>query len=133
MCLVSKWIFPRKAKEDIVCYKVFIVTQNPDTHEIIEAVTPFMYEEVNILQPIKAISKKSLLKRWWHGICEPYIKTDGYIHTVRNISLAKELIKYYQINGGEIFKCIIPKGTKYHVGEGNTDLCSKTIKVIQLI
>ena len=133
MCLISKWRFPKKAKKDIVCYKVYIVIQNSCTHEIVKAVTPFMYEEVNIYQPIKAISNKSLFERWWNGICNPHEKADGYIHTLYSISLAKELIKFYQINNAKIFKCIIPKGTKYHIGEDNRDLCSKTIKVIQLI
>ena len=51
MCLNSKWRFPKRAKKDIVCYKILekVETDNDD-----EYYTPYQDTEVDITKPFKA-------------------------------------------------------------------------------
>ena len=125
MCLISKWRFPRKAKKDIVCYKVLRVF--PIDPEKIQFLTPFMYDEIDIHKPIIATSNIKLLEKWWDRITNPHIKTYGYIHTFSNKKIAKECA--VEISNYKIFKCIIPKGTKYHIGTRG-DYCSKMVVIL---
>ena len=127
MCLISKWIFPRKAKKDIVCYKLLVVL--PTDSEKVQFVTPFMYDEVDIHKPIIATSKVKLLEKWWDRITNPYTKTYGYIHTYFTKENAEGCANSLELSNYKIFKCIIPKGTKYHIGTCG-DYCSKMIVVL---
>lgn len=112
MCLTSKWRFPKIAKEDIVCYKVLEV--NIDNRYF---VTPYRKNIVDINKPYEAKEANSL------SIFHPYTKTKGYIHTFAFIPTLQNLKERF--DNPVVFKCIIPKGTKYH--RGNFAYCSKKI------
>lgn len=127
MCLLSKWRFPRKAKKDIVCYKLLMVL--PINPEKIQFVTPFMHDVIDIHKPIIATSNGTLLEKWWDGITSPYTKTYGYIHTYFNKEEAEKCADSLELSNYKIFKCIIPKGTKYHIGIKG-DYCSKMIVIL---
>lgn len=111
MCLVKNKAFhphnrPLIADKDIICYKK--LRQIEET----VYVTPCTYIQV----PIECIQDKvpfeaTILHKfsfiWRHVFGFVDFVEDGFIHT------------YQEDNGRrnyEVFKCIIPKGTKYFVG-----------------
>jgi hypothetical protein len=118
MCLISKLRFPRKALRDIECFKVLY--KNGD-----EYFTPYMDTVVNVNEPLKA-------KGWSISII-PYEKARGYIHTYSSLNVARASIMVLDDPSVVIFKCIIPKGTKYHISAYYTEYCSKQIKFISQI
>ena len=114
MCLNSKWRFPKRAKNDIVCYKI-LETDNGD-----EYYTPFLSTNVDITKPFKA-----------EGISlsfnTRYEKTTGYIHTVSSLECIRTYLRNIDCIKTVIFKCYIPKGTKYHKSLDNFEYCSRKI------
>lgn len=111
MCLISRWRFPKKAKIDIVCFKVLL-----DSYY--KYVTIFTGDFVDTRDPLEAKGES-------FKILYPYTKEIGYIHTYSNIEEAKKL-KDSRRNF-VIFRCIIPKGTKYHISRDGKEMCSKKI------
>lgn len=122
MCLIKNkkhhpFNRPLIAEEDIVCYKQLCVNR------LNEIVTP--YEKIPV--PTKCI-QKNIKKRipfkaeilnkfefiWRHVLGFSNIVTDGFIHTF-SLSVPYRDLFY----GDRVFKCIIPKGTKYFIGEDN--------------
>lgn len=113
---------PLIAEEDIVCYKkVFgpingkYITPYTDTiipTECIENKVPF---KAKIVQKFRFF--------WNHILGMSNIVDDGFIHI-------------YTYPAQEFrhttFKCIIPKGTKYFIGEG-VDLASKKIVFLERV
>ena len=119
MCLVSKWKFPRKAKEDIICYK--ILTRRNGIYE-----TPIMCTSVDINRPL--IAKGNSFR-----IINPDIKDTGYIHSLMFVADGKEIIKRDGYIKASLWKCIIPKGTKYHISKIRYEYCSKQIIFIEKV
>jgi hypothetical protein len=116
MCLISKWKFPKKAKEDIICYK--ILTRSNGIYK-----TPITYTSVDINRPL--IAKGNSFR-----IVNPDIKDIGYIHTLMFVNDGKEIMKrdgYTKATKASLWKCIIPKGTKYHISKIRYEYCSKQI------
>lgn len=120
MCLIKNKAFhphnhPLIAKEDIICYKK--LQQIGDAY-----FTPCTYIQV----PIECIRDKVPFEAtifhkfnfiWRHVFGFGDFVEDGFIHT------------YQEDNGRrnyEVFKCIIPKDTKYFIGE-NGDYASEQI------
>jgi hypothetical protein len=120
MCLVKDKRYhvfnrPLIAEEDIVCYKQLYVNYKG------EIVTPY----TNIPIPTKCIQKNKkkripfkadILNKWnfiWrHVFGFSNVVTDGFIHTFASAP------PYYSLGWGDrVFQCIIPKGTKYFIGE----------------
>lgn len=128
MCLISKWRFPRKAEKDIVCYKVLRALKYPAGPEKIQFFTPFVGDIIDIHKPIIATSNVKPIKKWWDRIISPHTKTYGYIHTYSTKRDARGCADALGFNC-RIFKCIIPKGTEYHIGRGG-DYCSKMIVML---
>ncbi len=119
MCLVSKRRFPKKAKKDIICYKLLEKFEE-------KYYTPCrgIYVDINKELKAKGISL---------SIIEPYEKGEGYIHSFRTLPHRDALESSgWNLSRISIFKCIIPKGTKYHIGN-NYDICSKKIIFKKLI
>ena len=129
MCLVKDKRYhvfnrPLVAEEDIVCYKQLYVNCNG------EIVTPYTHIPV----PIKCIQKnqrkrvpfkaeilnkfKFILK---HVFGFSKVVTDGFIHT-----FSSEPPHYNLFWSDRLFQCIIPKGTKYFIGD-NDDYASEQI------
>ena len=61
-----------------------------------------------------------------------YIKGIGYIHTLNFIPPKFYIRDYFGLGKYVIFKCIIPKGVKYHY-DGRNMYCSKKILFIEKI
>ena len=114
MCLISKWRFAKKAKKDIVCYKV--LDKMGDKYY-----TPYMDTIVDINRILKA---KGFSFSFFD---DPKEKGKGYIHTYASLYYAKEHVSAMACKNPVVFKCIIPKGTKYHISKNCTEFCSKKI------
>lgn len=115
MCLLSKWRFPKKAKEDIICYKCLV--RLDDDSKQSSLYTPIMYTEVDINKPLKAEGSSFTLFNDGH------IKGEGYIH----------VYAYENILSPLLFKCIIPKGTYYHESFDGSTFCAKQIIFLEQI
>lgn len=112
---------PLIAEEDIVCYKQLCVNYRN------EFITPYTRVPV----PVKCIQKNKRKRIpfkaeivnkfrfiWSHVFGFSNVVTDGFIHTFSSAPL-------YLLNN-RFLECVIPKGTKYFVGE-NGDYASEQI------
>lgn len=119
MCLIKDKIHhpfnrPLVAEEDMVCYKQLYVNWQG------KIATPY----TNTLIPIKCIQKNKrkripfkaeIINKfefiWDHVLGFSHMVEDGFIHTFSSVP------PYYGLNRNErVIKCIIPKGTKYFIG-----------------
>lgn len=135
MCLIKDKRFhpfnrPLIAKEDIVCYKQLYL----NCANIL--ITPCTYFPV----PTKCVQKNKrkrvpfkaeILNKFEfilkHVLGFSNVVTDGFIHTH---SLT---VSYCELSRGDsVFKCIIPKGTKYFIGEDDDYASEQIIFVEQL-
>jgi hypothetical protein len=135
MCLIKNKKYhpfnrPLIAEEDIVCYKQLSVNcQN-------KIITPYK----RVLVPIKCIQKNKrkripfkaeILNKfrfiWRHVLGFSNIVTDGFIHT---FSLSTPYRDLFYCD--RVFKCIIPKGTKYFIGDDYDYASEQIIFVEQL-
>ena len=125
MCLISIQKKPFIAKEDIVCYK-YLFEDNGNL------ITPYANEKVCKSQNIIGNKQKpSLLDRFFpqkekmqaYDGQEHISITQGYIHTYYSINRLLMSAPRY----AKIFSCIIPKGTKYWVGEAGDYASTKII------
>jgi hypothetical protein len=140
MCLVSFRETPYIAKKDIVCYKVMDLRRDeyytpvqgfPVDKEIIEGKKNLVAEGCEDI--ISRIRKKNFIpiNKYFPFIIE-YAIGGGFIHAFLDKECALDPFKG-NILGNSCFKCVIPKGTKYFVGEGSKDICTKEIKFVEKI
>ena len=124
MCLVTKQTNWLVAKKDIKCYKLLdydrlgrYVTPYTDlvvTEDIIRGERPFIADKsYSIFQPVTS---------------KYYKVEDGAIHCYRGWFNAR----VHAIGAYVLFKCIIPKGTGYAIGEEG-DICAEKIKFVKKI
>ena len=115
---------PLIAEEDIVCYKQLEISHFTDRY-----ITPCTYSVV----PAECLKKKVPFKAeisnkfkfiWRHVLGFSNIVTDGFIHT--HVYVPGMSFLYYD------FQCIIPKGTKYFIGN-NDDYASEQIIFLKQI
>lgn len=121
MCLIAKnnHCF-RIAHKDIVCYKIMAVyTYNENYAKVIgcdkKYLTPYReveipWEVISGAEPMKSVGKCKTVRSGTECMID-----SGYIHTFA------EYPKQWLINIGDshpyhVFKCIIPKGTRYVKG-----------------
>lgn len=111
MCLTSKSNKLEVAEKDIVCYKCMAFDELEELFR-----TPYQYVSIEkeIISGKKPFCAKGGLKKFKDkdgNICFE----GGLIHTFKSLKDAKELCDFWR--EGVIFKCIIPKGTKYVLGQ----------------
>lgn len=112
MCLVSKWRFPRKAKKDIVCFKVLKKSRFFLKNEWC---TPFRLTHVTLNDWI--IAKKCRT----FSILNPYDKGPGYVHAYADKKFVWKKNSYEE----KVFVALIPKGTKYHISKCGKEICAE--------
>lgn len=133
MCLYTTNKEPFIAKEDIICYKILVKTKIPFMYK-----TPIVRTKL-IKIPLfqktfkaKGSSKVYGIKIHWSGVWEV---AEGYIHTYLTAEAAISNVSHV-IDEGEgcrIFKCIIPKGTKYFKSTESDTLASEKIVICNKI
>lgn len=109
MCLVSKWHFPRKAKENIVCYKVLRKSSFGRWR------TPFRRTFVTLNNMLIAEKCKKF------SVLYPFTKGEGYIHAYSQVDFVIKNI----FSAENIFVAVIPKGTKYHISKDGKQICAE--------
>lgn len=109
MCLIKTHCFPKKAKENITCYKYLKCRHSIDT---LEYITPFMHEDV-----IPGETILTSAKNIFFGIFFKSIRSEG-VHSY------KEKQPIFYSTG---FVAIIPKGAWYYEGEDGDLASSKLI------
>jgi len=128
MCLLSTTVKPKKAKEDIICYKFLMkgdCLKSPWREFIWE-----LNKEYTAERSKPRYSKKSI--------------TDGYFHTYKSHMEARVDADYHQCSrfwygfplNVCIYKCIIPKGSVYFEGicnGGFEGYASKKLIVVEAI
>lgn len=122
MCLISKskWTI---AKGDIICYKhLYAIKKKPFWKRLSSFFkyyyrTPYMGFKVN---DIHLRAKGSEDVKFLDG---EFIVKGGFIHTY------KYPYSYTQDQADHMFKCIIPDGTKYYIGDG--EYASKEIIILE--
>lgn len=142
MCLIKNKKYhpfnrPLIAKEDIVCYKVLtrFYDDSPDIFR-----TPFQYEKIRVQAYLKyqipfiAEDKYKLCSFWRHKLGFSRIVESGFIHTFTDIHpISLPISVHRALHRGEfVFKCIIPRGTKYFIGINNAYASKKIIFLEQL-
>ena len=106
---------PLIAKDDIECYKQLDLSSNilitPWTNTPIP--TKCIQKNVKKRIPFKAEILNKFAFIWRHVLGFSNIVTDGFIHTFSPSIPPRDLFC-----SECVFRCIIPKGTKYFIGEG---------------
>lgn len=123
MCLDSDRLFPKRAKENIICYKALNISNNGKYH-----ITPYMKTKINkdeksiigyrmksdILEFIFHITYCLIRLIFGHSHLYPFEIGKGFIHTIYE----KRYINYYRFPRTDLmYRCIIPKGTLYYEDE----------------
>ena len=132
MCLITTKNIPEIAQEDIVCYKFYVL------HKVKDDINS-PYDKDKYLSPyrgvpapnINEVANTELDKAY---LCDSntsnlkYFVMKGF-HSYKYLDdLIKEL-SFWLSYDTMIFKCIIPKGTKYYEGtfDGSSSYCSESI------
>ena len=132
MCLESMSRIPSRAREDIVCYKIYIskyqMSESPVTSDIykkileegIELYSPFRIcpmPEDNKLLSSELDTLENIDFNHTTDKTEYYSIVRGF-HSFKSYESAKEVLREFFRTGyvGIIKKCIIPQNTKYYEG-----------------
>lgn len=123
MCLVKSHKFPKRAKEDIICFKKLLCDNG-------SFFTYFMGEPIT--SPIQKGKSNKISQFIWifKSLFIRYI-TDGFVHVYSN--KCKNIVKMLTNNTREdvvYFICKIPKGAFYYQNENYTTLAATRIKYL---
>lgn len=124
MCLISKNRFAKKAKTNIVCYKAYYYEGEGKYS------APFLRDIVDINKEVIKAEGVSF------SFYKPYEKSVGYIHVFKYLLNNYKIKCYFGENNSpniRIFRCIIPKGTKYHISTNGYEYCAKKIIIKELM
>ena len=129
MCIRVKNIFPKKAKTDIVCYKIL-------NKDMTAPYTGFQYDfreyKANGLFSLLIDIKDSIIRKVHEGFPICYWYSVGLIHTYKDIPLITQSRCFKNLNR-RVFKCIIPKGTYYYKSDDSFEFeyASRRLKIIK--
>lgn len=122
MCTIVNSRISKKSKNDLVCFKIIELRGSGNGY-----MTPYQHfliseEVLNGDKPLVAENKTALSEES-NGYKKYWSVTGGYIHTFSYFDYAKRSLMLLRSNypGSifKLFKCIIPKGTKYYEGSDN--------------
>ena len=129
MCIRVKNIFPKKAKADIVCYKIL-------NKDMTAPYTGFQYDfreyKANSLFSLLIDIKDSIIRKVREGFPICYWYSIGLIHTYKNPPLMFWSETFNHLDR-RLFKCIIPKGTYYYKSDDSFEFeyASRRLKIIK--
>lgn len=139
MCLITTKNIPEIAQEDIVCYKFYILhiakdDINSSSHDKDGYLSPYWgMRAPNMNEVVNTVLDRVYLHKCG-GNNSTYMINRGF-HSFKYIDdLTKELY-FWQPCDAKIFKCIIPKGTKYYEGEfdDSPSYCSESIILKEIV
>lgn len=105
----------RIARRDIICYKLLYKTKE-------DLITPYQHLKVDTSLPLIA------------DFLDAAKETQGFYMAVHGIHTYKDqdILSLYSVNY-ILYKCIIPKGTKYYISYDKTEYCSERIHFIKQV
>lgn len=128
MCIEVKNIFPKRAKTDIVCYKLL-------KEDMTAPYTGFQYDfkeyKANGLLILLKDIKNFIIEKPRSVKGEPYYYYNiGLLHTYKKpaLSFVINQCKYLK---RRLFKCIIPKGTYYYESSDSDKYASRKLRIIE--
>ena len=136
MCLISKSSELIVADKDIECYKVVECGLNSLIGAKIGAYITAILNQYIPRDVVKGerpfIAKGEIKPKQTKGY---WIFKRGLIHTYRVFEAAKECQKYLNVlDDMQIYRCIIPKGTKYVIGTDDLkysdDICYASEQIV---
>lgn len=117
MCLTTRNSIPIIAKKDIICYKIYNKTEEG-------------YLSSPYLGYIASMQNFTKLESTPISNGCAYLINNGF-HSFKHLKDAKHEIKWYPFiyKNNIIYKCIIPKGSKYYRGifAGSIAYCSESL------
>ena len=130
MCIQVKTIFPKRAKTDIVCYKLL-------KEDMTAPYTGFQYDfkeyKANGLFILLKDIKNFIIEKPYSLKGEPYYYYSiGLLHTYKKSALPFVINQCKYIKR-RLFKCIIPKGTYYYESSGSSKYASRKLRIVREI
>ena len=130
MCIEVKTIFPKRAKTDIVCYKLL-------KEDMTAPYTGFQYDfkeyKANGLFILLKDIKNFIIDKLYFPKGKPYYFYDiGLLHTYKKSALPF-VINQCKYLKRRLFKCIIPKGTYYYESDDSYEYASRKLRIIEEI
>ena len=125
MCLATKTDTPSIAQKDIVCYKFYILRKVYPPHEDAVLLSPYQDSPAPI---INEVTNTLLDRAYLSKYTAVYMVGRGF-HSFKYLDDLIEELDFWLSFDIKIFKCIIPKGTKYYEGKFGDfpSYCSESI------
>ena len=130
MCLITTKDIPEIAQEDIVCYKFYVL------HKVKDDINLPSYDKDGYLSPyqgmpapiINEVTNTLLDRAYLSKYTAVYMVGRGF-HSFKYLDDLIEELDFWLSFDIKIFKCIIPKGTKYYEGKYGDfhSYCSESI------
>ena len=121
MCLIAKRIFPKRAKEDIIVYKVLdCISKDKFT-------TPLQGTKVYLGMTLKA--KNSILQTLIQFLIRPKVIMGEGVHAYTRTENAY----FWKGRKQAVTVWIIPKGTLYWLGKYNSEIAARKMVFIDVL
>lgn len=141
MCLITTKNIPEIAQEDIVCYKYYIVEKKDGKEKLTSPYygvsAPNLNKTVSTkLDRISSPTGFDIINDSAYYAVQKGFHSFKYLkHVIQDIETWKDIRTRIEYPNYKVFKCIIPKGTKYYEGIFGEvfSYCSKSIKLIELV
>lgn len=154
MCLKTRQAFPEFAEEDIVCYKVIYKEINDEGIKWVSPYRDYIWFRGEICdKSLKYVHTAEYA--WYHRTTDNKLDFNGnreinagFFHTFENLDdafkMENNISGVFKGNFPKVFKCIIPKGTKYYKGYFNmvdpysdceivcTNFASEKLKLVKI-
>ena len=123
MCLFTKQLLPRRAKEPITVYKM--VYKSP-----FQYFTPFRHIPIKLKDCITATGPLTGCPRFdYSGKYVINTVSKGYIHAYKDFETAKDWCRFANPESHsrnyKVLMCVIEPGTLYYVGD--TEICARSL------
>ena len=127
MCLITTKNIPEIAQEDIVCYKFYKLRENKLFSPYRDMLAPNINEVANTV-----LDRGHLCRAKDDNLA--YMVNRGF-HSFKYLEGLINELAFWQLSYIRIFKCIIPKGTRYYEGRYTVDssYCSESIILKEII
>ena len=125
MCLITTKNIPEIAQKDIVCYKFYILHKVYPPYEDAVLLSPYQDSPA---PTINKVTNTLLDRAYLSNYRATYIISRGF-HSFKYLDDLINELDFWQSFDIKIFRCIIPKGTKYYEGKFGDfpSYCSQSI------
>ena len=128
MCLFTKQLLPRRAKEPITVYKIVYKSH-------FQYFTPFMHIPIKLKDRITATGPLTGCPRFdANGKYVINTVSKGYIHAYKDFENAKSWCRFFNKNTSDykVLMCVIEPGTLYYENKyviNNSEICARSLTI----